>query len=146
MESRVSRSLKRSTRETWSVWERASVRTTKSKSAAVKRARQFARIIGNSLCARTASMASQIDNQSGARYVRVEPATDVDLSGRVARNLPRLEYAARHRAHRPRPNCRVARADVKQISCPHLIVAPVSSGTRRKRTQPGRHVPLRIKW
>src|SRR5438046_9414256 len=64
MESRVSTSLKRSTRETWSVCERASVRTMKSKSAAVKRARQFALIIGNSLCARTASMASQIDSRS----------------------------------------------------------------------------------
>ena len=39
------RSLSRSTRETWSVCERASVRTMKSKSAAVNRARQIARII-----------------------------------------------------------------------------------------------------
>ena len=61
MESRVSTSLKRSTREIWSVLERASVRTTKSKSAAVKRARQFARIIGESLCPTKTSMASQID-------------------------------------------------------------------------------------
>src|SRR5439155_26005190 len=48
MESRVSTLLKRSTSETWSVCDRASVRTMKSKSAAVKRAREFALIIGNS--------------------------------------------------------------------------------------------------
>src|SRR5438094_3379827 len=60
MESRVSRSLNRSTRETWSVCERASVRTMKSKSAAVNRARQFALIIGTSSCATKGRMASQI--------------------------------------------------------------------------------------
>src|SRR5215510_11482216 len=59
MESRVSTSLNRSTRETWSVCDRASVRTMKSKSAAVNRARQFARIIGASSCAIHAPMASQ---------------------------------------------------------------------------------------
>src|SRR5947207_10125098 len=61
MESRVSISLKRSTSETWSVCERASVRTMKSKSAAVNRARQFALIIGNAFCGTGVSMASQID-------------------------------------------------------------------------------------
>src|ERR1043166_6636086 len=47
-ESRVSASLRRSTSETLSLGERASVRTTKSKSAAVNRARQFALIIASS--------------------------------------------------------------------------------------------------
>src|SRR5436190_19558393 len=60
MESRVSISLNRTTRETWSVCERASVRTMKSKSAAVNRARQFALIIGTSSCATKGRMASQI--------------------------------------------------------------------------------------
>src|SRR5207302_10400734 len=59
MESRVSTSLKRSISETWSVCDRASVRTMKSKSAAVNRARQFALIIGTSSCAVNAPMASQ---------------------------------------------------------------------------------------
>jgi hypothetical protein len=59
MESRVSTSLNRSTRETWSLCERASVRTMKSKSAAVNRARQFALIIGTLSCAISALMASQ---------------------------------------------------------------------------------------
>src|SRR5215471_13823397 len=45
MESRVSASLKRSVNETLSPRERERVRTMKSKSATVKRARQFALII-----------------------------------------------------------------------------------------------------
>src|ERR1044071_1794372 len=68
MESRASTSLKRSTSETWSVCERASVRTMKSKSAAVNRARQFALTIGTSSCAMDVPVASQIAN--GARNLR----------------------------------------------------------------------------
>src|SRR5207249_10756694 len=71
MESRVSTSLKRSTSETWSVCERASVRTMSSKSAAVNRARQFALIIGNSHCATEVRMASQMFlNESGTQENR----------------------------------------------------------------------------
>src|SRR6266487_2102894 len=79
MESRVSISLKRSTRETLSVWERASVRTMKSKSAAVNRARQFALTIGNAECAMEARMASKIiallcanGNRHPARQIKTE--------------------------------------------------------------------------
>src|SRR5215470_892470 len=72
MESRVSTSLSRSTSETWSVCDRASVRTMKSKSAAVNRARQFARTIGASSCAIHAPMASHRFtrmNQEGTKRI-----------------------------------------------------------------------------
>src|SRR5438046_7849615 len=71
MESRVSTSLNRSTSETWSVCERASVRKMKSKAAAVNRVRQYDLIIGTSSCAMHAAMASQ----------RFQPRMNTDFHG-----------------------------------------------------------------
>src|SRR5438094_9870343 len=89
MESRVSISLRRSTSETWSVCERASVRTMKSKSAAVNRARQFALIIGTSSCAIHARMASQTflatDEQRFTQMNQEPRKGSSEIEGKAAR-------------------------------------------------------------
>src|SRR5207248_5199275 len=91
MESRVSTSLSRSTRETWSVCERASVRTMKSKSAAVNRARQFARTIGALSWVDAAPIASRIDKLLPHSIIRNE--TDYTL--RASRSRTRARYRLR---------------------------------------------------
>src|SRR6266511_3179342 len=82
---------------------------------------------------------------ASADYLMVFTAT-ISHAGHLfsaARNVPRQENAATHMAHRLRPNCRgPGRCKTNLRPAFRSSVRP-SSGRRRNRTQPGRHVPLR---
>jgi hypothetical protein len=84
---------------------------------------------------------------ASADYLMVFTAT-ISHAGHLfsaARNLPHQENAATHKAHRRPPSCRGRGRCKTNLRPAFRRSVRLSSGRRRNRTQPGRHVPPRIK-